>query len=214
MNPESSNSYDGLDEFSPPRFIDYVEFNFNHPEYFYHSFGRDVVTTADEHVWEFDVETNQSGTTTLSWDKPTVNNTDIQLFMYDVTRQVPIDMSSVTSYTFEPSKGNRFKVYYGRDVLRNIKPDKALLGAAFPNPANSLTTIPFSLPERNRTLAVRLEVFDIMGKKVATLLQKDLAAGFYKSDWDASEATSANGIYIYRLTVESEILTGKVVLKK
>src|SRR5882762_8963116 len=66
MNPESSNSYDGLDEFSPPRFIDYVEFNFNHPEYFYHSFGRDVATTADEHVWEFDVETNQTGLTTLS----------------------------------------------------------------------------------------------------------------------------------------------------
>jgi len=74
------------------------------------------------------------------------------------------------------------------------------------------------LAERNGNLGVSLEVFDMLGKKVTTLLHKDLEAGFYKADWDVNDGLNSNGLYIYRLTVDdngkSEILTGKLILKK
>lgn len=213
MTPESSDSYDELDQFSPPRFINYVEFNFSHPEYFYPWFGRDVVKTAEEYVWQFDVETNQAGLTTLSWNKPSVGDNDVQLYLFDVARQKPVDMIAETSYTIDPSKGKTFKVYYGRDILAKIRPNKLTLGAAFPNPTNSSTTISFTIPETSGKVHARLEVFDLTGRKVSTLANGEFEAGFYSADWHPADGTP-NGLYVYRLSAGGEVLGGKMILKK
>lgn len=213
MTPESSNSYDELDQFSPPRFIDYLEFNFKHPEFFYPDFGRDVVKTSGEYEWQFDLETNLKGLTTLSWDKPSVANSDVQLYLYDVTRQKPIDMTAETSYTLDPSQGSTFKVYYGKDVLSKIKPNRTQLSVAYPNPLNSSTTIAFSIPEKAGKVSARLEVFDLTGRKVSTLANGQFDAGFYSAEWHPIEGTP-DGMYIYRLTTSDEVLGGKMILKK
>lgn len=216
MNPGSSNSYDQHDDINPPRFNDYLEMNFAHPEFFYKIFGRDVVTTTDEYTWEFDVETNLAGVVSLSWDNTTFGDNEKELYLYDVETQTPLDMRSANSYTFDPARGRRFRVYYGKQVFSRIMPEKALLGAAFPNPTASVTTIPFSLPEKNGTFTARLEIFDMLGRKVETLLQGEMEPGFYKADWQP-ETGNSNGFYIYRLTVEGEAgisLTGKILLRR
>jgi len=78
-----------------------------------------------------------------------------------------------------------------------------------PNPFNPITEISFSLPEESE---VRLEVFNIMGQKVAALIDDHLEAGEYKFQWDGSQA--ASGVYFYRLDTSDYSATRKMVLLK
>ncbi len=68
------------------------------------------------------------------------------------------------------------------------------LFAAYPNPFNNSTTISFELPQRDH---VQLEVFDITGRKVETLIDRDMSAGDHSVRWDADEFSS--GVYFYRI---------------
>jgi hypothetical protein len=68
-----------------------------------------------------------------------------------------------------------------------------------PNPFRRSTTIAFDLPV---TTSLTLEVFDLLGRKVATLTRGELPAGAHTVDWDLRDAGGApvrSGVYIYRL---------------
>ncbi len=80
----------------------------------------------------------------------------------------------------------------------------------YPNPFNPVTTINYQVPQLSR---VRLEVFDLMGRKVATLVNSgQQQPGRYVVRFDASQL--ASGTYIYRLTAGSTSLTKKLTLIK
>lgn len=64
----------------------------------------------------------------------------------------------------------------------------------YPNPFNPATTIRFELPASSE---VRLDVYDLMGRRVQTLVNNTLAAGLHSVSFDASNL--ASGAYIYRL---------------
>jgi hypothetical protein len=68
----------------------------------------------------------------------------------------------------------------------------------YPNPFNSNTTISFSLPSKSYVV---LEVFDVIGREVATLVNEELAAGNYHRQWNASNISS--GVYFYRLSART-----------
>ena len=65
------------------------------------------------------------------------------------------------------------------------------------------------------TSPVRLEVFNVLGQRVATLVDGQQGAGSYVARWDGTDAAggaAASGVYFYRLTVASAHQTGKMVL--
>ena len=70
---------------------------------------------------------------------------------------------------------------------------------AYPNPFNPVTVIPFELPENSR---VRLEVYDIMGRRVAVLTDQAYEAGRHQVNWDGTRA--ASGVYIIRMLVTEQ----------
>jgi len=78
-----------------------------------------------------------------------------------------------------------------------------------PNPFNPVTTIKFSLPEPGR---VELLVFDLQGRRVATLADGELGAGDHQITWDASD--QASGVYFYRLTAGDVRETRRMILLK
>ena len=91
-------------------------------------------------------------------------------------------------------------------------PDGSGLGPNYPNPFNPSTVIPYQLPTAAR---VRLEVFNVLGQRVATLVDGDRPAGFHSAVWDAtngSDQAVAAGVYIYRLTAAGAQHTGRMVL--
>ncbi|MBI3587069.1 MAG: T9SS type A sorting domain-containing protein [Ignavibacteriales bacterium] len=84
----------------------------------------------------------------------------------------------------------------------------------YPNPFNPSTTIVYHLPVRS---AVTLQIFNIVGQKVATLVEQEQNAGSWSVQWDARNNTGervSSGIYFYRLSTSTVILTGKMLLLK
>jgi subtilisin-like proprotein convertase family protein len=97
----------------------------------------------------------------------------------------------------------------GIQNISNEVPAKFTLGQNYPNPFNPVTNIEFSLPKGSFT---KLVVYDITGREVTTLVNKQLNAGTYKVDFDASHL--ATGAYFYRLDAGSFSEIRKMVLVK
>jgi hypothetical protein len=99
-----------------------------------------------------------------------------------------------------------------RDGLNT--PDKIALSQNYPNPFNPSTTIRFLLPQRE---FVTLEVFDILGRKVATLVNEWKEAGTYSTTLDTRNSPfviSSSGVYFYRLQVGGFVETKKLMFLK
>ncbi|MFV1882863.1 MAG: T9SS type A sorting domain-containing protein [Balneola sp.] len=89
-------------------------------------------------------------------------------------------------------------------------PQTVELEQNYPNPFNPSSVIQFGVPELSK---VRLEVFDILGRKVATLLNDEVTqAGRYNVQFHAGNL--ASGMYVYRLQVGNKVLTKKMTLIK
>jgi alpha-tubulin suppressor-like RCC1 family protein len=89
-------------------------------------------------------------------------------------------------------------------------PTEVALSQNYPNPFNPTTTIAYALPE---TAPVRLDVFDMLGRRVATLVNTEAhAPGSHAVSFDASRLTS--GVYVYRLQAGSTTITRKFTLIK
>lgn len=81
-----------------------------------------------------------------------------------------------------------------------------------PNPFNSSTVIRFDLKDE---VGVRLEVYDTMGREIATLAHGRLTAGRYALRWngrDGSGRSVSSGVYILRLTAGTSVVARKVIL--
>jgi hypothetical protein len=78
----------------------------------------------------------------------------------------------------------------------------------YPNPFN-LTTIEFDIPERTN---VKLVVYDILGREVETLIDKELEPGKYKINFTATNLPS--GVYFYTLRTPKFTKTNKMLLIK
>jgi len=95
------------------------------------------------------------------------------------------------------------------DVAETVVPETITLGQNRPNPFNPITTISFALPTQAKTT---LNVFDMLGRKVATLVDDSLPAGKHSAVFDATGFGS--GVYFYRLESENSVKTGKMLLIK
>jgi hypothetical protein len=83
------------------------------------------------------------------------------------------------------------------------------LGQNYPNPFNAQCVIEYALPTPSH---VRLEVLDIVGRKVAILANEEQAAGYHQVTWNAKDQPS--GMYFYRLQAGDFIETKKMLLMK
>lgn len=92
----------------------------------------------------------------------------------------------------------------------NNLPGDFLLGQNYPNPFNPTTTINFSLKEAGK---VNLVVYNLIGEKVADLVNNQMEAGNHNINFNASHLPS--GVYVYRLDVESKFTAiKKMILMK
>ncbi len=88
-------------------------------------------------------------------------------------------------------------------------PAPCFLHQNYPNPFNPSTTIEYSIPAAG---AVRLRVFDLLGRELAVLLDESKHAGVYTSDFDGTALPS--GIYVYQLEWKSMVLARRMTLLK
>jgi hypothetical protein len=88
-------------------------------------------------------------------------------------------------------------------------PNSFELKQNYPNPFNPSTRIRFDLPIQSE---VKFEIYDMLGRKVATIIDETLSAGSYERVWDASNLSS--GVYITRLVTSNGVFTNKMTLIK
>ncbi len=105
------------------------------------------------------------------------------------------------------------KVAIDFDEIENI--DGRQLVFNVPNPFNPTTEINFFVPEAGN---VRVEVFNLLGQKISTLLDRECNAGLNSVTWNSRNSSGtkvASGIYFFRVTYENEIsITKKMLLMK
>ena len=88
-------------------------------------------------------------------------------------------------------------------------PSTFSLNQNYPNPFNPATVISYQLPVSS---SVKMEVFDLTGRSIATLVDGVMPAGYHEVSFDASGLSS--GIYIYRIQSGTFSQTGKMMLVK
>ncbi len=89
----------------------------------------------------------------------------------------------------------------------NLIPAEYSLSQNFPNPFNPSTTIRFAIP---KTSDVNLTVYNILGQRIETLLNKEVSAGTYNVMFDASGLSG--GIYFYTIKAGNYLVTKKMIL--
>jgi len=93
-------------------------------------------------------------------------------------------------------------------------PLKYELSQNYPNPFNPTTQIQFTIPE-NQT--VTLTIYDVLGRKVRTLVNSEMTVGKYLKTWNGindSGANVASGVYFYRLKTDNYIKVRKMILMR
>lgn len=95
---------------------------------------------------------------------------------------------------------------------RNELPEGYALSQNYPNPFNPTTTISFTMANPGD---VRLTVYDLMGRKVATLVDRTMPVGTFNVTWNATATSGlASGVYFYRLeTPVGQQIRSMVLLK-
>jgi len=86
---------------------------------------------------------------------------------------------------------------------------KYQLSQNYPNPFNPKTIFSYQLPVISE---VNLSIYNLLGQRIATLIQEKQQAGSYQIEWNATGF--ASGIYLYRLQTDNFIQTKKLVLLK
>jgi hypothetical protein len=118
--------------------------------------------------------------------------------------ELPAGASSIENVDFVLSKAGTVV-----SVDETGLPERATLGQNYPNPFNPSTTIRYSLSTSSRVL---LTVYDLLGRKVATLVDRHQVPGRYSVDFGA--ASLASGVYLYRLQVGGFTESKKMMLMR
>ncbi len=93
-------------------------------------------------------------------------------------------------------------------------PKEFVLHQNYPNPFNPNTTIGYQMPQQSY---IRIEIFNLLGQRVRTLVNDVKEPGFCQAVWDGrndSGARVGNGVYLYRMVAGDYVLVRKMILMK
>ncbi len=153
--------------------------------------------TADEDSLHLAYEQNSG---TLSLTAPAYSGT-VQLICTVTDDSAAAVSDTVTVVVIDPTGIE--------DYLADQLPQEYKLNQNYPNPFNPSTTISYQLKAASE---VNLEIFNILGQKIATLVNEKQQAGFYNVRWNAS--AFANGVYFYQIRAGKFIQVRKMILMK
>lgn len=127
----------------------------------------------------------------------------------------PLDEVAVSGNTFTAVLGpNSVTTFVSDDRVVSseagaLPPTAYQLRPNYPNPFHAATTISYTVP---RTSDITLEVFDVLGRKVATLAEGTVAAGSHQVAFDASHLPA--GVYVCQLRAGDAVVTQRMTLMK
>ncbi len=108
--------------------------------------------------------------------------------------------------------GSTISVMVTVTASTTLLPDGFSLYQNYPNPSNSTTIIEYDLPIPTD---VTVEIYNMLGQKVRTLVDDHRVAGSYRVEWDGNTSSgraAASGVYLYRIQAGSFVGTKKMLL--
>jgi len=138
---------------------------------------------------------------------------DSTLFWYSVTAVYTTEAGEAESFDSNKDHG-RAENATGIAGSENALPATYFLSQNYPNPFNPTTSISFGLPAASE---VRLEVFNLLGQRVRTLVKGDMEAGYKTVVWDGKDESGkavSSGIYLYKLSATGFEKSQKMLLLK
>ncbi len=155
----------------------------------------------------FEIERNSDGTwTTIGYREGAGTTTEQQL--YSFSDNVSTLNAHQISYRLKQIDYNG-TFSYSNIIEVTVLPVRFSLSQNYPNPFNPSTLISFSIPNREN---VALDVYNLLGQKVTSILNKEMEGGSYEINFDASKLSA--GIYFYTLRAGSFTSTKKMMLLK
>ncbi len=170
----------------------------------------------------------------IGWinNKPEDQRLFVNTGPFEISKNEPVDIvfaylvAQKDSLSASVSEARRLagsaKVYAERNFNINLtgaEEDKVTvytfkLNQNYPNPFNPSTKISYSIPSSNKSQMsnVKLIVYDVLGREVATLVNEQKPAGNYEVTFDASRLSS--GVYFYQLRAGSFVSTKKMILMR
>ncbi len=129
-----------------------------------------------------------------------------------ITQTIVLDSTELCYVEFTITANSITSVTIEAYSISGVESDKVLpeefsLIQNYPNPFNSATTISYSISNEAN---VRLDIYDLLGNHVSTLIDSSQEPGAHSVNWDADEFSS--GIYFYRVTIDDMSITKKMIL--
>ena len=123
----------------------------------------------------------------------------------------PFISQSLTWYSW------RIELITSTDAVEEkaLFPTEYAISGAYPNPFNSSVAIEYSIPEVSQ---VKLDVYDICGRRVSALFDGEQAAGYYRAVWDGTDNRGtklSSGVYLFRLSAgERQVAVARATMLK
>jgi hypothetical protein len=183
------------------------------------------VSTGDPNIGELtDMEPGADPEGTPSYRIICNVNGSTGMFVIDTTCVAPANHLSFTQNvdgvpvpvvpTFEHGIVGINTIASVQEIETGNVPESYMLEQNYPNPFNAGTVIRFAQPVDGH---VKIDVFNILGRKVKTLVNEFRSAGTHQADWDGRSDDGievATGVYFYRITTDAFTSTRKMVLLK
>lgn len=132
----------------------------------------------------------------------TYDGTLTTVYLYDPNGNIVVIATGVTPVDVEDV-----------DALPSL-PVAYALRASHPNPLRTTGVVPYELPRDSR---VRLEIFDVAGRRVRTLIDETQVAGYYRAVWDGRDEAGravASGVYYTRLAAGGFVGTDRIAVTR
>jgi len=205
-----------LNRADPPPIGNYVRLAFEGEEY--------PLSTASKTVdgivqtWTFNVSSEKAGTVTVLFPDLGEVPDGYAVTLVDPATGIRQDLRSDATYDVASvGAGIERTMHLEVDPQGAVDaelPTELKLHPVFPNPFSSATTIQYSLPEASN---VSLEVFDVLGRRIATIGSGEKAAGNHLLVWDGRTATGVSaksGVYFVRMNTQTSSQTISVTLTR
>jgi len=150
----------------------------------------------------------------ISWDASLIPD-GIELKMYDgINRSFfgPLDMNEISSYTLPEDLNTVDAIQIVAERQDKIPVTHYALMQNYPNPFNPNTMIRYDIPDK---CAVKLQIFDVQGRLIKTLVDRTLSSGRYTAEWNGVNNRGhrvSSGIYFYRLKTRNWSQTKKLIM--